>query len=230
MNYSELKSDFNGLCNALLSASEIVETERGGRAIEHNCNGVKIRRQWLPKGVWNCIYINGKLSSAATAEERAQVHLYAESFDFSKCRYENGRPYFLNYAKVGASERPTRVVSSTNVTPTLKNYLAILLKATPEEVAEAEKALAKVCDKIKARLLAEVKAEQLASVHAKWKDEGAMRVNSNEIEVLGDDLFKPWTDEDGEHKVEKLLVCPIGLTATAGTWVKNNIARVVMDF
>lgn len=214
INYDLIKRDFNVVCNAILSTSSVEQTERGGYFISATANGHTIRRQYLPKGSWDSIKVDGKFVSALNEQEKADIHLFAESMDYTKCDVnETGTPNFLAWRKDGA------VVSHVSNNPTadkrLRDLWVILKNATDEEITAVCTALQPIADGITARQ----KEREIAEILERVEKDGV--VTCADIEKCGEKLA-----ENGRH----LKLSAIGMTATAAAFYNSHRNQIELTF
>lgn len=214
LNYNLIKGDFNAVCNAILSTSSVEQTERGGYCITATANNHTVRRQYLPKGAWDSIRVDGKFVSALTDAEKADIHLYAESMDFSKCdANEYGTPNFLLWRKDGS------VVSHVSINPTtdkrLRDLWVTLKNASDEEITAVCTALQPIADAITARQ----KEREIAEILERVEKDGV--ITCDDIEKCGEKLA-----DGGRH----LKLSAIGMTATAAAFYKKHSDIVELTF
>ena len=214
INYDLIKGDFNAICNAILSTSNAKQTERGGYCILATANGHTIRRQYLPRGAWDSIRVDGKFVSALTDAEKADIHMFAESMDFTQCDVnESGTPNFLTWRIDGA------VVSNALNNPTadkrLRDLWVVLKNASEEEVTAVCTALQPIADTITARQ----KEREIAVILERVEREGI--VTCADIETVGDKLA-----DTGRH----LKLSAIGMTAAAAMFYNKHRDIVELTF
>lgn len=219
MTYNELKNDLGALCNAILSTTEIADTQKSHK-IEVDCNGVTVSRLWLNDGRWDSVKINGQTMVKATDEQKASIHLYAESMDWDAVRYENGRPYFLAVRWDATNGKQQHANVAAPIASPLNKMCALILKHGTDEQREQLKALIEPwASQIEADLrAAEIKAA-VDRILARVGEDGVLRITANECDTYGVELA-----DCVAH--DKIKVDVIGATATT----KERVATLGLSW
>ena len=206
------------LCNAILSSAEAVKSDKCDRyTVSIEIDGKSLNRATLPNRGWDTPKLGSTCINKLTAEEQAAIWLFAETFDFDKCKFDaNGKPEFLTI-RVVTDGCATRATTGNNTTSSpLSRMVAKVLKSGTDEQREQ---LRQLVEPWAADIEAEERRAELEARIKSLKD--------------GDQPLPSWVNEECWDMIPAtatFTLSPVGMSATVVDLYRNHTDRIKIEF